>query len=358
LVACHSCTTRRPASVISRVTARRSSSATRAGRTAPVPFAGSDSRGGEVYRSAHGASQGGLSIEKEECMMSSSPSRARLTRRSVLAGGAALAAGTALSTLAGPARAATETLIWQQFGPLAGYGVSTECNPGGGTSFPCGAADVAISTGADSTGQFSQVTANPRGITTFVNAIGNIHFQDTTPDGAPIQLATYHYVLAFRLPRIPSKTSAPWIGEQMHQMIQFWDGSSRLWNAGKHTLEAAAFWKLNPWDANFGKIMVYTMSNGSLTAVDTGIALAPDTNWHYMEVFADLRNRVWAGLGLDGTQWNPLSNLPLAQVYHPDWGGDLSLILTAESENAYPGSTNPIVTQWTTDYRDVKLFRG
>jgi hypothetical protein len=33
------------------------------------------------------------------------------------------------------------------------------------------------------------------------------------------------------------------------------------------------------------------------------------------------------------------------------------LILTAESENAYPGSANPIVTQWTTDYKDVKLYR-
>ncbi|MBS2965870.1 hypothetical protein KGA66_22670 [Actinocrinis puniceicyclus] len=270
----------------------------------------------------------------------------------------AMAVGAAASTSAGPARAATETLVWQQYGPLTGYGVSTECNPGGTTNFPCGPSDVAISTGSDSTGQFTQVTANPRGIATFVNAIGNIHLTNTTPDGQPIRLTTYRYVLAFRLPRIPTTTSAPWIGEQMHEMIQFWDGSNRLWNANKHTLEAAVFWKLNPWDPNHGRVMVYTTGgNGALSAVDTGFSLPLDTNWHYFEINADLRNRVWAGIGLDGTQWNPLTNLPLAQIYHPDWGNDLSLILTGESENAYPGSTNPIVTQWTTDFRDVKLYR-
>jgi hypothetical protein len=186
---------------------------------------------------------------------------------------ATVAALLAATVAADPAAASTETLIWQQFGPLNGYGVSAECNPGGHTNFPCGPADVSIST--DPSGQFSQVTANPRGIITYVNAIGNIHFTNTTPDGQPIQLKSYRYVLAFRLPRIPTKTSAPWIGEQIHEMIQFWDGSNRLWNANKHTLEASVFWKLNPWDPNYGKIMVYTTSNGALTAVDTGITLAP-----------------------------------------------------------------------------------
>lgn len=280
------------------------------------------------------------------------------TRLSILTAAVAMVAAFAGAVSAGPARAATETLVWQQFGPLTGYGVSTECNPGGTTNFPCGASDVAISTGSDSTGSFTQVTANPRGITTFVNAIGNIHLTNTTPDGQPIQLKTYRYVLAFRLPRIPTTTSQPWIGEQLHEMVQFWDGSNKLWNANKHTLEAAVFWKLNPWDPNHGKVMVYTTnSSGALTAVDTGFTLPVDTNWHYFEINADLRNRVWAGIGLDGTQWNPLTNLPLAQIYHPDWGNELSLILTAESENAFPGSSNPIVTQWTTDFKDVKLYR-
>lgn len=279
-----------------------------------------------------------------------------LSRRTLLAaGGAALLSGAAVLATAQPAHAAYN-LIWYEWGPLAGYQVSTECNPGGHTNFPCGSSDVAITTGSDSTGSFSEVTANPRGIVTFVNAIGNIHFQQKTPDGQPIQLKTYRYIYAIRLPRIPTKTSAPWIAEQTHEMIQFWDGSNTLWPANKHTLEASVFWKLNPWDPNYGKIFAYTTSNGTLTAVDTGIFLQPDTNWHVFDIRADLLNRIWAGVAID-SHWNPLTNLPLAQIYHPDWGTDLSLILTAESENAYPGSTNPIVTQWTTDFKDPKLFR-
>jgi hypothetical protein len=282
------------------------------------------------------------------------------SRRSVLAAGAAsVLAGATVSALGRPAHASTENLAWQIWGPLAGYGVSTECNPGGHTSYPCGTSDVAITTGSDGTGQYSQVTANPRGITTFVNAIGNIHFTGQTPDGHPLALTNYRYVVGFRLPVASTKTSAPWIGEQIHAMIQFWDGSNSLWKtANKHTLEAALFWKLNPWDPGYRHVFAYTMSGGSVAAIDTGIILPIDTQWHYFEVSADLRNRVWTGAGVDGTHWwTPPPNQPLAQVLHQDWGSDVSLILTAESENAFPGSTNPIVTQWTTDYKDVKLYR-
>jgi hypothetical protein len=284
-------------------------------------------------------------------------SKISLSRRSALAAaGVVMLPGVAVLT-ASESASAGFNLIWNEWGPLAGYQVSTECNPGGHTSFPCGQSDVAIDSAGDATGRFSEVTANPRGITTFVNAIGNIHFVDTTPDGQPLRLTTYRYLYAIRLPRIPTKSSAPWIGEQIHQMIQFWDGSNKLWQANKHTLEASIFWKLNPWDPDFGKIFVYTTnSSGGLAAVDTGITLAPDTNWHVFDVRADLLNRVFAGIAIDN-QWNPLTNLPLAQVQHTDWGGDLSLILTAESENAYPGATNPIVTQWTTDFKDPKLYR-
>lgn len=277
-----------------------------------------------------------------------------LSRRTVLAGGVALLSGSLLAAAQAPQ--ATFNLIWNEWGPLAGYGVSAECNPGGTTHFACDSSDVSITTGSDSSGQFSNVNANPNGNITFVNAIGNIKFTNTTPDGQPIVLKTYKYVYAIRLPLVPTKTSAPWIGEQTHEMIQFWDGSNRLWNANKHTLEAAIFWKLNPWDPNYGKIFAYTMSGGSLVAQDTGIFLQPDTTWHVFDVRSDLLNRVYAGVAID-SQWNPLTNLPLAQVYHPDWGSDLSLNLTAESENAYPGSTNPIVTKWTTEFKDPKLYR-
>jgi hypothetical protein len=63
-------------------------------------------------------------------------------------------------------------------------------------------------------------------------------------------------------------------------------------------------------------------------------------NWHVFDVRAGLLNRVWAGIAVDN-QWNPLTNLPLARVYHPDWGRDLSLIPTTESENACPAPATP-----------------
>lgn len=283
------------------------------------------------------------------------PSGTNLSRRSVLAGGAALAAGATLAGGSQPAQAATFNLIWNQWGPLSGWGLSTECNPGGG-NFACGTSDTRIAEGSDGVSRYTEVTANPRGVVTYVNAIGNRRFVSTTPDNQPISLKTYQYVYALRLPRPTTKTSAPWIGEQIHQMIMFWDGSNTLWAANKRTLEAAIFWKLNPWDPNYGKIFAYTMSGGRLAAFDTGIVIPPDNNWHVFDVRADLRNRVYAGMAVDG-HWHPLTNLPLAQIYHPDWGNELALILTAESENCYPGSTNPGVTQWTTQFKDPKLYR-
>jgi hypothetical protein len=291
--------------------------------------------------------------------------KATLSRRSVLAGGIALLSGGAMLATTQPTQAAYSTqavtqatynLIWNEWGPLNGYGVAAECNPGGTTNFSCGLNDVSITSGSDSSSQYSEVTANPNGDLTFVNAIGNIKFTNNTPDGQALALKTYRYLYAIRLPAVPTKNSAPLIAEQVHQMIQFWDGTNRLWNANKHTLEAAIYWKLNPWDPNYGKIFAYTMSGGNLVAYDTGITLAPDTNWHVFDVRADLLNRVFAGIAIDN-HWNPLTNVPLAQISHPDWGSDLSLNLTAESENAYPGSTNPIITQWTTQFKDPKLYR-
>jgi hypothetical protein len=89
-------------------------------------------------------------------------------------------------------------LIWHEWGPLKGYGVSAECNPGGTTNFACSPADVRIADGHDRTARFSKVTANPDGALTFVNAIGNIHFTNHTPDGRPVRLTTYRYLYAIR----------------------------------------------------------------------------------------------------------------------------------------------------------------
>jgi len=288
-------------------------------------------------------------------MRTPSASRTALSRRTLLAAGAAVLSGAGGLTAARQARA-DGTLIWNAWGPLAGYGVSAECNPGGG-GFACGAADVSITVGSDTADRFSNVNANPRGIVTYVNAIGNRRFIDVTPDGAPLALAGYQYLYAVRLPRVPTKDSAPWIPEQTHQMIQFWDGSNRLWPANKHTLEAASFWKLNPWRDDYGRVFVYTTdANGALARHDTGITVPPDVNWHVFDIRVDLEKRVYAGISVDGKWWNPLTNVPLARIHHQDWGSELALILTAESENAYPSSPDT-VTRWTTQFKDPKLYR-
>src|SRR5437764_89075 len=111
------------------------------------------------------------------------------SRRSALAAAGVVMLPGAAVLVVSQAASAGFTLVWNEWGPLVGYRVSTECNPGGHTSFPCGQSDVAITTGSDATGQFSEVTANPRGITTFVNAIGNIRFTDTAPDGQALPQA-------------------------------------------------------------------------------------------------------------------------------------------------------------------------
>ncbi|WP_020579733.1 hypothetical protein [Actinopolymorpha alba] len=279
-----------------------------------------------------------------------------LPRRTMLAAaGAALLGGVGTGALvaARPSQAAGYTLVWDNWGPLAGYGVNAECNPGGG-SFPCDGSDVAI----QHLSGYTAVTANPRGRITFVNAIGNRRFTDRTPDQQPLRLTSYEYVFAVRLPLVPSRDTAPWFPEQIHQMIQFWDGSERLWDSNKRTMEAAAFWKLNPWDPNFGKIFIYSRdASDNLIAVDTGFMPRLDTNWHIFDLHADLASQTYAGLLIDGLRVPNVQGRPLAWISHPDWGSDVTLILTAESENAYPGSQNPIVTQWTTQFRDPKLYR-
>jgi hypothetical protein len=198
---------------------------------------------------------------------------------------------------------------------------------------------------------------------TYVNAIGRkkntgcIRDQNGSNCVAPIQLTTYQYVTAARL----GSPSATWnvggSGEQTHVMIMFWDGANQLWSANKHTLEASVFLKLNPWDANYGKWMAYYKNgSGGLSMFDTGCRSDPtDTStWHVVDVRADLVNRVWAGVAIDGC-WNGLNGLPLAQIYHPDWGADLSLYLTAESENLYPGQNE--ITRFNMLFKDFKLFK-
>jgi hypothetical protein len=258
-----------------------------------------------------------------------------------------------------PAHAQTYTQIYSQFGPLANYGLAFEPNPGISGSYPTTPDITDVGMVTDSSGGWTNVTANVKPRNVFVNAIANYRNTNTTPDGQPIQLAIYRYIYAVRLPSVPVASQTNPINAQVvHQMIQFWDGSNTLWQANKHTLEASIYWSLNPWQSDFGDIYVYTTDvNGNLARINTGIVLKPDTNWHVFDVRADLKNKIFMGIAVDNN-WDPLTNVPLAEVSHPNWGGDLSLIFTAESMNCYPGPNATYVNSWTTQFKDVKLFRA
>src|SRR5437762_12919858 len=113
-----------------------------------------------------------------------------------------LFAAVCLLALCASAQAQRWNLIYNQFGPLAHYGLSFEANPGA-PNFPTkpDLTDVQL-TNLPAKG-YSEVTANVRMRPVFVNAIANLKLTNTTPDGAPIQLKTYGYVYAVRLPRVP-----------------------------------------------------------------------------------------------------------------------------------------------------------
>jgi hypothetical protein len=257
-------------------------------------------------------------------------------------------------------QALTQRLVFEYWGPLR-YGLSVECDPGGG-GFPCSTTPgVDAAYYDDFTNGFSVVQANAQPRVTFVNAIGRKLNEGCISDQngvcvAPIQLTTYQYITAMRLGSPSAMWNAASSGEQTHAEIMFWDGTNQLWNANKHTLEASVFLKLNPWDADYGKWMAYYMdSSGGLALFDTGCRSDPtDTStWHAVDVRADLLHRVWAGVAID-TCWSSVNGLPLAQIYHPEWGSELALAFTAESENIYPGQNQ--ITRFSTLFRDFKLL--
>jgi hypothetical protein len=261
-----------------------------------------------------------------------------------------------VSALCSPAQAQTWTNIYTQYGPLTAYSLTFEPNPGISGPYPTTPTqkDVLMQTTTADGQSCSAVTANDLWDYTYVNALAYYKMITNTPDGQPIRLKTYRYIFAIQLPRVPSPNqSDPYNAQSAEMSIQFWDGSNTLWQANKRQVEATVYWDLNPWDSHYGEFYVYT---ANLQLYDTGIHVTPDTNWHVIDLRADLANRIYAGMSVD-TRWAPLTNLSLLLRSHPDWGGGVSLSLTAESMNCYPGAQDTYNNQWTTDFKDVKLFR-
>ncbi len=239
---------------------------------------------------------------------------------------------------------------------LSGHTVFPECNPGGTLSCTCSAEDVAIESFAD----YGEVTSNVRGEGLYVNAIGGKQFVDRFSDNASFALGTYRYTYQFRLKELPRPVvSQVQNGDAMHQMIQFWDGRNEVWdNTEKVSLEAAIYWDLNPWAADFGRFRVYTSAEAPsyLRLESTEAHLTPDLDWHTLQLVADLEARRYVSLSLDGTTFD-LSEIPLLELPHPDWGRDLTWTLTTESMATFPGSCGSNVFQWTIQFRNVLFER-
>jgi len=233
---------------------------------------------------------------------------------------------------------------------LSGHSIAAECNPGGVSQCPCSEADVDLTVFED----HGEVTSNVREVHTYVNAIGYKKFTETFPNGDPITLGVYRYTGQFRLPGLPAQDPGQRENpEAAHMMIQFWDGRNALYPSNKTTLEGTIFWTLNPWEADYKHIKVYVQP---LQLFDTGIVLSPDLDWHPFELIVDLANQRYVSITVDG-MYKDLSAMPLAQVYHPEWGDDLSFIITTESLATWPQAGCPNIFEWTMWYKDLALSR-
>jgi hypothetical protein len=232
---------------------------------------------------------------------------------------------------------------------LLGHSVFAECNPGGGTDCACSQLDASISS---FTG-YGEVT-NVRGVNTYVNAIGFKKFIEVFPDSQPVTLGVYQYSGEFRIPVLPvpdlSQVENP---QAIHLMIQFWDGRNQLLPLNDHTLEGAIYWDLNPWNVDYGKIKIYALP---LDLIDTGLYLQPDTQWHRFSLVIDLNYQKYVSISIDD-QSLYLSEVGLAQVYHDDWGNDLSIGLTTESMATWPQTDCTFVFKWTTQFRNLVFSR-
>lgn len=229
---------------------------------------------------------------------------------------------------------------------LSGHQVFAECNPGGGSQCPCSPEDVHIEAFADR----GRVTSNVRQRHTYVNAIGYRKFTEFFPDEGPITLGRYIYTGEFRLPSLPHPDLNQLENPQaIHLMIQFWDGRDALGTSNKTTTEGTIYWQLNPWELDYGKIKVYA---SPLQLIDTGMSLAPDTEWHSFELAVDLVSRNYLYIAVDDQRVD-LSEVDLARVHHPEWGEDVSLSITTESLATWPQYECQHVFSWTTDFRNL-----
>lgn len=88
-----------------------------------------------------------------------------------------------------------------------------------------------------------------------------------------------------------------------------------------------------------------------LALVNTGISLEPDTNWHTFALVVDLAKQEYLSVTIDG-ETKALNGIELARV-HQDWGEDVSLSITTESQAVWPQTDCSLIFQWPTHFRNL-----
>ncbi len=240
---------------------------------------------------------------------------------------------------------------------LSGHASFVECNPGGGNC-ECNDNNNHLVSYSD----YGIVTSNPDHVNTYENIIGYKKFEHTFPDNSAIQLGMYKYKGEFRFPYLPSTDPAAYYnGQVAHMMIQLWDGSDALFQSENKTLEATIYLNINAWDnpPNTGKVQFYTIDNTPQNIPDPNNPSVPwyidlDTQWHKFQIIADLKNKKYIAISIDN-KTAFLNTYDLHRVFHDDWGEDVSLVITTESQSASPQSNCLPAFTWPIYYKNTEL---
>ncbi|BFU45883.1 beta strand repeat-containing protein [Krasilnikovia sp. MM14-A1004] len=131
---------------------------------------------------------------------------------------------------------------------------------------------------------------------------------------------------SFQLPYMPTTAGGPRNGQTVEGGLFVWDGMNTRVDHG-----TAFQWIVNPWDANFGQIKVWTSANGGSWAA-AGY-LKPDTAWHRVNFLVDPAGQR-VELTIDGVS----IPAPYSRTPKSGWGTDVSARLQAEAISLWPGA--------------------
>ncbi|GGQ49940.1 hypothetical protein [Couchioplanes azureus] len=148
---------------------------------------------------------------------------------------------------------------------------------------------------------------------------------------------------SFRMPYIPSTAGGARNAQTVEGGLFVWDGINTRVDHG-----TAFQWVLNPWQSNFGAILVW---NGS--GWINGGYLKPDTAWHAVSYLVDPVNQA-VELVIDGVKLPA----PYSRTPKSGWGTDVSARLQAEAISIWPGSTATWAPQHEAEFKNWSWTRG